>query len=328
MNIEPAITFDDVLIVPQLSNIVSRKDIKIPNVVIPSNMDTITGIKMVLQNHNIDNGVSIFPRYAPIDSIKKVCNVLDAIVPDLFFSVGVKDFEIVKYVQDHTPYSICIDVAHGHSQQVINFISKCRDRAIDKTIIAGNVCTPDGARDLFYAGAEIVKVGVGNGSACSTRIKTGCGYPQLQAIIDINQAMPEIEVICDGGIKSPGDAAKAIAAGASYVMLGGMLAGTDCVPDWDVSVLSSNMVFKGMASLKTKEEYGLPLEHEEGISTIVPRRGIGSTRKVITEVLEGIKSAMSYVGTKTILDFQDFSKFVRVSNNTVLENRPHILERK
>jgi len=153
MNIEPAITFDDVLIVPQLSNIVSRKDIKIPNVVIPSNMDTITGIKMVLQNHNIDNGVSIFPRYAPIDSIKKVCNVLDAIVPDLFFSVGVKDFEIVKYVQDHTPYSICIDVAHGHSQQVINFISKCRDRAIDKTIIAGNVCTPDGARDLFYAGA-------------------------------------------------------------------------------------------------------------------------------------------------------------------------------
>lgn len=332
MNIEPAVSFDDVLIVPQYSTLKSRDDVcliqgdaDIP--IISSNMDTITGKKMILKMFDL-GGLSIIPRYTSYTNIEDLITWRSTVGDDipLIFSVGINDFNIVKEIYAKKGFNfVCVDVAHANNEHVLNFIKLCKELDSDRYIFAGNVCTVEGAKNLINAGANIIKVGIGNGSACTTRIKTGCGYPQLQAIIDIRAHFPNIGIIADGGIRNSGDAAKALGAGADYVMIGGMLAGTDCTPKWDLP--GDTITFRGMASLATKEEYGLPLEHEEGISTDIKKLPEGSTEKVIRELIDGITSAMSYVGATYFEEFRDKCKFVRVSSNTLHENKPHFLSK-
>jgi IMP dehydrogenase len=222
---------------------------------------------------------------------------------------------------------ICVDIAHGHSKnmmETLKYIQEIRKKyLLTFTLIAGNVCTSQGTRDLVDWGADVVKVGVGPGSACTTRIKTGCGFPQLQAI---ENCAPHGTIIADGGIKTSGDAAKALAFGAEAVMIGGMLAGTDCVPGYGRAVeLGDSVAFRGMASKDARKDSGAAAFNAEGIATRVPTKPIGSTQNVVEELCEGIRSAMSYTGNRTLKEFRQRAGVIDVSPTVIKENLPHIL---
>jgi len=203
---------------------------------------------------------------------------------------------------------------------MLDTLTYIREEGFEGLIIAGNVCTYYGAMRLFEKGADIVKVGVGPGSACTTRIKTGCGYPQLCAVEDCAKAGP---IIADGGIRHYGDAAKALAVGADAVMIGGLLAGTDATPSW--SSTPADLEFRGMASKAARESCGSNGRNAEGVSVTVPWRPEGSTQEVVEELVEGIQSAMSYSGTKTLQAFRSKSQIIQTTTSIIKENRPHII---
>jgi IMP dehydrogenase len=337
-----AYSFDDVLIVPQYSDIESRSfcdtSLQLPSMhplqipVFAANMDTICGIEMAIKMREL-GGVGIIHRYMKVSATHNLIHdwfyeTLGVAHP-LTVAVGSLNNDkqridmVVQQISEGNPINICIDIAHGdskHMKDTIGYIYKelPKDRG---AIIAGNVCTYEGAVRLFDFGADIVKVGVGGGSACTTRIKTGCGYPQLAAIKECSEAGP---IIADGGIRYYGDAAKAIAAGADAVMIGGLLAGTDCTPEWEEGRIGKTMEFRGMASKRAREACAGFMGNAEGISTQVVTKAQGSTETVVGNLMEGIRSAMSYSGCKTLEEFKIKSKLVRVTRSTIDENRPHI----
>ena len=363
-----ALCYDDVLIVPKYSGIKSRStcdtsvesflnysyifSMRIP--ILSANMSTITGPKMAIKMARL-GGAGILHRSIPIRELREILSDFERIRFSPIVAVGGLDTdkERIDLVIDNFKFScgftiICVDIAHGHSINMVNTLKYIRSRSKDILIIAGNVATPLGANCLYENGANIVKVGIGPGSVCTTRVKTGCGYPQLQAILDIKQAHPGIPIIADGGIKNPGDAAKALAAGAELIMIGGMLAGTDCVPGWDEAnskavtnisnvgngVYSAQSVpehgvkfidFRGMASEEEKILSGKDYNNAEGVSTKVLAQPPGSTEKVINTLVEGIKSSMSYVGASNLREFVLNTEFVKVTSNTIIENSPHKL---
>ena len=335
-----AYSFDDVLIVPQYSEISSRSECDIspslpgmPYMRIPifaANMDTVCELDMAIKMSRL-GGVGIIHRYMSVEKLGGLMDDFWKKQHHLTVAVGClkKDKERIDFVEEieaHTPsgcsISICVDIAHGDSKNMTDTIKYIRDKNFLGTIIAGNVCTYEGASRLFDSGADIVKVGVGPGSVCSTRIKTGCGYPQLSAIKECAEAGI---IIADGGIRTPGDAAKAIAVGADAVMIGGMLAGTDCVPGYRFARTNNKetISFRGMASWEARADFGGESNNAEGVSVAAKLQPRGSTRKVIEDLVEGIKSAMSYSGTRTIPEFQLKNKMARVSSATLMENHPH-----
>lgn len=331
-----SLCYDDVLIVPQYSGVLTRNDcstqarigtslFKIP--IIAANMDTICGIKMAHKMYEL-GGIGIIHRN---ESIQKIRSQIDTIpYSKLFIAVGsvASDRERIDKCLEEG-FSICVDIAHGHSYHMKETLAYIKERAniqnIRPKIIAGNVCTVEATRDLHSWGANVVKVGVGGGSVCTTRIKTGSGVPQFSAVMNCAKTRNMIPIIADGGIRNSGDAAKALAAGATFVMIGGMLAGTDCTPDWNKedALLGKDMEFRGMASLRAKEATGLALRNEEGISTKIKARFEGSTEEVIQELIDGIKSAMSYSGCFTLDAFRKEAIFTRVTSNTYKENHAH-----
>ena len=327
-----ALTFDDVLIVPRFSDIKSRKDcnlkteievskigklnfhLNIP--IMAANMDTICEIKMALKMAEL-GGLGVLHRNLDLTTLEEFIHRLHDAERTPVVAVGglSTDKAKIDWLMDKG-IIFCVDMANGHSQnmkETLEYICK----GVHPIIIAGNVCTPRGVQDLHAWGADIVKVGVGSGSVCTTRIKTGCGYPQLQAILDITKATGgTIPIIADGGIRTPGDAAKALAAGADFVMLGGMLAATDCTPKWQKGW---ELEFRGMASASAKGHK----THVEGEEVLIEAKSEGSTEAVILDVCEGIKSAMSYVGARTLKEFFYKSDFIRVTNAVHIENQPH-----
>ena len=214
---------------------------------------------------------------------------------------------------------LCVDLAHGHSQNMTSTLEYIRKK-FDGTIIAGNVCTSAGCVDLHNAGADIIKVGVGPGGNCTTRENTGCGRPQLSAVMDC--AATKIPIIADGGIKNGGHVAKYLAAGAKAVMIGGLLGGTDCTPLWKRKGL--RMEVRGMASIQAKKASGVASKYEEGVSAYVESEKEGSTEEVIEGLLDGLVSAMSYSGSATLEEFERKAKFIKVSASTLNENRAHV----
>ena len=231
---------------------------------------------------------------------------------------------------------IVIDIAHGHSDLAINMLKKVKKKFPTIPVIAGNVATPSGVKDLIDAGADCVKVGVGPGSACTTRIVTGSGYPQLSAIIKCAEEADKynIPIIADGGIRFPGDITKAIGAGASTVMLGSLLAGTDESPGFPLIKNGKKFkVYRGMAS------YGARLGRDakenndnnngnevldytpEGVEALVPYRG--SVTEVIKPLLGGLRSGMSYCGATCIHELRGKAEFVRITQAGVRESHPH-----
>lgn len=253
-------------------------------------------------------------------------------------AVGVKgDFmERTEALLEAEVDVIVVDIAHGHSQNAIRTVKNIKKAFPDCEIIAGNVATASGTLDLIRAGVDAVKVGVGSGSICITRVITGSGVPQLTAVIDCARIGKDydIPIISDGGTRTSGDATKALAAGASTVMLGSILGGTDESPG---TVLTKNnkryKVYRGMASLaasigrKTKETGMTSLEDDlndyvaEGVEAMVPYKG--SVTDILKQLTGGIRSGLSYCGAHTIKTMQDEAEFIKMSRAGFAESQPH-----
>ena len=229
---------------------------------------------------------------------------------------------------------IVVDTAHGHSQGVIEMVKKIRSK-FNIDLIAGNVATSEGTRELIRAGADAVKVGIGAGSICTTRVVAGVGVPQITAVMNCASEAKKnnVPVISDGGIKQTGDIPKAIAAGADCVMLGGLLAGTEESPGEKVLYEGRSFkIYRGMGSLEAMKEGSRDRyfqDAEEEISKLVPE-GIegrvpykGALADVIYQMVGGLRSAMGYCGAKNIRELQQNSQLVEISNAGLRESHPH-----
>ncbi len=251
--------------------------------------------------------------------------------------VGVDTEERIDFLLKVGCDVIIIDTAHGHSKRVIDTISSIKSNFPGIEIIAGNVGTADGAKALIKAGADAIKVGVGPGSICTTRIIAGIGIPQISAIQDVSQAANKknIPVIADGGIKFSGDVAKAIAAGANSVMIGNLFAGTDEAPG-EVILFQGRTykVYRGMGSIEamkkgSKDRYAQNIGDEmidaklvpEGIEGRIPMRG--SIGGVIYQLIGGLRAGMGYTGCKTINELRTKAKFIKVTNAGLREGHVH-----
>ena len=233
---------------------------------------------------------------------------------------------------------LVVDIAHGHSDHVIDMVHKLKERFPNIPVIAGNVATPQGVKDLVEAGADAVKVGVGSGSICTTRIVTGFGVPQLSAIGECAQAGRDLNkpIIADGGIRNSGDMTKALAAGASTVMVGGLLAGTDESPGAPVIREGRRYkIVRGMASLTANierrelekgelavEEWGEVVP--EGVEAIVPYKG--AVADILHQLVGGLRSGLSYAGAHTIEELWQVAEFIRITPSGMQESRPHNVE--
>jgi IMP dehydrogenase len=275
-------------------------------------MDTITELAMVRAMADL-GGLGILHRYACWD---KQLGWLRELAKDdvpFGFSIGVKDDAALKArtARDHGASLIVIDVAHGHHTSVMQLLETLKDQDIGP-VMAGNIATARAARDLINTGADALKVGIGPGSQCTTRLQTGVGYPQLLAIREVAvEAKGEARVCADGGIRYPGDIVKALAAGANTAMLGRLFAGTDETPG-DVMRGPDGPVkqYRGMASIEAKQDAGLTVNHIEGKASFVPY--IGPVSNTFHQLCDGVRSGMSYVGARTLDELTDNSFFVVV----------------
>jgi len=333
---KPSLAFDDILLVPQHSDISSRKNIRLTSSIgidvrsislrtpiIAAPMDTVSEWEMATAMRD-NGGIAIIHRYMPIEkqvTMIKMAKANNAIVGG---SVGAKDNYITDAVKlfDAGAIVILVDTANGHSQYAIDAVKNLRSTfGIHAHIMAGNVSTWEGFSALQDAGADSIRVGIGGGSACTTRIVSGHGMPTLQSIIDIRERFPYgsgASIIADGGIRNSGDASKALAAGANAVMLGGALAGTDESPG---AVVDGHKLFRGMASREAQADGRGSVSGVEGIATTVPYRG--SVANVISEFRDGISSAMSYTGVDNLYDFATESMYTAITNSGIAESKPH-----
>ena len=253
-------------------------------------------------------------------------------------AVGVKgDFmERTEALLESGADVIVVDIAHGHSENAVNTIHHIKKAFPDTELIAGNVATAKGTEDLIKAGVNAVKVGVGSGSICITRVVTGSGVPQLTAVMDCAQVgrKHDIPIISDGGIRTSGDVTKALAAGASSVMVGSILGGTDESPG---SFMSKNgkrfKIYRGMASFyaslgrKSKENGNVSIEDDlndyvaEGVEAMVPYKG--SVKDILKQLTGGVRSGLSYCGAHTIKQMQENAEFIKISGAGFAESQPH-----
>lgn len=249
-------------------------------------------------------------------------------------AVGVTDniLERIQALVDAQVDVIVIDTAHGHSQNVINHVKLIKENFPDVQLIAGNVATAAATEALIEAGADCVKVGIGPGSICTTRVVTGVGSPQLTSIIECSKAAKKLNVpiIADGGIKYSGDITKALGAGADVIMVGSLLAGTDESPGEDIIVEGRRFkTYRGMGSLGAMDAGSSDRYFQEKNSKYVPEgvEGIvihkGKAEAVIYQLMGGLKSGMGYVGAKDIEALHEKATFIKISNATLKENHPH-----
>ncbi len=246
--------------------------------------------------------------------------------------VGANSLDRVAALVDAKVDIIAIDTAHGHNQGVLDCVKKIRAKYPDLPIIAGNVATAKGTRALIEAGADVVKVGIGPGSICTTRIISGVGVPQITAIADCAEEADKLgkRIIGDGGIKYSGDIVKAIGAGASAVMIGSLLAGTLESPGaLEIYQGRSFKVYRGMGSISAMESGSKDRYFQEECKKLVPE-GVegrvpyrGALSEVIFQLVGGIRSGMGYCGMKTIEDLRTKAEFIRISNAGLIESHPH-----
>jgi IMP dehydrogenase len=251
-------------------------------------------------------------------------------------AVGVDQdtMERAKMLVEQKVDALSLDTAHGHSKGVLEMVERLRKAFPDVTLIAGNVATAEATRDLILAGADVVKVGIGPGSICTTRVVAGTGVPQITAIADCAQEADKhgVAVIADGGIKYSGDIAKAIAAGASAVMLGGLFAGTEESPGSnEIFQGRSFKVYRGMGSLGAMEQRNGSADRyfqndqkklvPEGVEGRVPYKGPLSDS--VFQLMGGLRSAMGYCGAATIQELRQNSEFMRITNAGLTESHPH-----
>ncbi|QDK45412.1 guanosine monophosphate reductase [Bdellovibrio sp. ZAP7] len=329
------LTFDDVLIIPARSDVRSRRDPQLTTKVtrnftmdtpiISANMDMVTEYDMALAMHQL-GGMGILHRFLPIEEqAAQARRLKEAGLKLISASVGVgEEFKTrSKALVESGVNIITIDIAHGHSVQMMETMKWLKDTYPKVDLIAGNMATPDAAHDLIEAGADAIKVGIGPGSMCTTRIITGCGVPQLTAIALCAEvaASHGVPVIADGGIRTSGDMVKAFAAGASTVMLGSMLSGTIETPG---EIKNGKKQYRGMASKSAQDSWrgGVPEGMApEGESTQVNVKG--HVKDVIHEVTGGIRSGMSYINATSIAEIKEKALFMEMSSNGISESRAH-----
>lgn len=330
-----AITYDDVLLIPAYNHHESRrivdttvtdklKKLTLSLPVMSSNMDTITESKMANFMHS-KGGIGVMHRFLSIDdNVKefKACN------GPVFISIGCtkQELERAEALRDVGADYFCVDVAHGHAKYVGKTLKSLRQILGTRCIMAGNVATYAGADYLASCGADIIKAGIGGGSVCSTRIKTGFGIPMLTCIQDC--ARSDRSIVADGGLKTPGDIVKALAFGADFVMIGGMLAGTEPTPGAIITRDDGTQIkrYRGMASREAQENF-MGQMHEwktaEGVSADVPYRECADL--IMGDIVGGLRSGLTYAGANTVSELQRKLNYVEITQAGRIESLPHKL---
>lgn len=327
--------FDDVLLIPQYSTVKSRSTVdvsvklagklKYSHPVIPANMKTVTGVEMawaVAQS----GGLAVIHRFMPLEEQGWIAeDIIDNFgEKSIAVSVGVKpeDAASISFFLEKGVRVFCIDVAHGDSEQTIEMIKHIKKLDSDVTVIAGNVATGKAANRLWKAGADVVKVGVGPGSLCTTRIETGNGVPQLTALIDVADIRDQLQrnsdgrvysIIADGGIKNAGDIVKALCF-ADMVMVGNLFAGAEETPGQILSI--EGKTYKEYVGSSTHKS-----NHIEGVAALVATKG--KYEDILRKLLEGLRSGCSYQGVESIGQLQEGPEFIRITNAGLKESHPH-----
>jgi len=334
------ITFDDVLLEPQYSDIISRSQVDIHGTIddrskalflpiISSPMDTVTEVEMAINMHRL-GGLGIIHRYNTIDEQCDLVKETLGQVATVGAAIGVTSdyLERAAALYDAGVRVLCVDVAHGHHIMMKNALTELRGiLGDDLHIMAGNIGTLEGFNALADWGADSIRVGIGGGSICSTRIQTGHGIPTLQSVLECGRSDRDARLIADGGIKTSGDIVKAIAAGADFVILGSLLGGCEEAPgdtfrDRDGRCFKT---YRGMASAAAQRDWRGSTASLEGVSTTVPCKG--PVKKVVEDLVTGIRSGFSYSGARTKEELQAKAKFIIQSQASSIESTTHILHR-
>ncbi len=335
MRIEEELKLDysDVLFRPKRSTLSSRKDVDLNRTykfkysrnewsgipIMAANMDGVgeLGIADSLSSNEM---ITCLTKQHDVKKLSKYKN-LKKNYKNIALSIGIKkeDFEnLDKILKEYSFFKfICIDVANGYSEHFSSFLKKVRDKYPTKTLIAGNVVTADMTQELILSGADVVKVGIGPGSVCTTRIQTGVGYPQLSAVIECADAAHGLgaHIIADGGCTCPGDVAKAFGGGADFVMLGGMFAGHD---EGSGKIVKSNgskyIEFYGSSSdTANKKHYGGLSSYRSSEGRTVRVKYRGKIKDTILNILGGLRSSCTYVGAPSLKQLSKCTTFVRVT---------------
>ena len=343
--IKDSLTFDDVTLVPQYSSVLPidtiincklSKNLNLNVPLLSSAMDTVTESKMAIAISKcggigvIHRNLSIEKQVSEVQKVKKSGCLVGAAI-----GVNARDLERVEELSRIKTDLIVIDTAHGHTKKVLTMIKKIKKKLKNSTLCVGNIATGKAAKFLADNGVDIVKVGIGPGSICTTRLVAGIGIPQLSAIKDVKKALKnyKTKIISDGGIKFSGDLAKAIAAGADAIMIGSLFSGTMESPGKIIKYkgkLYKN--FRGMGSVgamsagsadryyqkKTKD---ITKYVPEGVEGMVKFKG--SIKEIIYNLVGGLKSSMGYMGAKTIRDLQKRGQFLKISKAGFYESMVH-----
>ena len=347
--LKESLTFDDVTLVPRFSNVLPAEtslkidlskniNLKIP--FISSAMDTVTESRMAISIAK-EGGLGILHRNLNINQqiteVKKVKK--NRLIVGAAIGTSVEDIVRAKKLIDNDIDIIVIDTAHGHSKKVINILKKIKKVSKNIPICAGNIATKEAAHMLASEGADILKVGIGPGSICTTRIVSGIGVPQISAVMDVKKGIvknKKVKIISDGGVKFLGDVAKALAAGADAVMMGSVFAGTEESPGKKFKYKNKlYKSFRGMGSVgammdgssgryfqknyKDKSKF-----IAEGVEGRVLFKG--KVDKIIYQLKGGLRSSMGYVGAKNIKELQKKAKFVKITKAGFYESMVHNVE--
>ena len=346
--IKEALTFDDVLLVPRYSSILPSETqlhsnlsakIKLNVPFLSSAMDTVTESKMAIAMGR-NGGLGIIHRNLSIQKQTKEVKNVNKLKLKVGAAIGTSTDDVVraKSLMDAGVDLIVIDTAHGHSMKVLKTLSKIKKASPKVTICVGNIASGEAAKKLYNAGADILKVGIGPGSICTTRMVAGIGVPQISAIMEVKKSMKnkKVKIISDGGIKFSGDIAKGLAAGADAIMMGSIFAGTDESPGKKYKYKSKfYKSYRGMGSIgamsagsssryfqknyKDKSKF-VP----EGVEGRVEYKG--SINKIIYQLQGGLRSSMGYIGAKNIKEIQKKAKFIKITKAGFYESMVHSVE--
>ena len=346
--IKEALTFDDVLLLPRYSNVLPSKtninlsftkkiNLKVP--FLSSAMDTVTESKMAIAIGK-EGGIGIIHRNLDIKNqskeVKKVAS--KKLLVGAAIGTNKEDMERAKSLISNGADLIVIDTAHGHSEKVLKILSKIKKIVKDVPICVGNIATGEAAKRLYNAGADIIKVGIGPGSICTTRMVAGIGVPQISAILEVKKALSKknVRIISDGGIKFSGDIAKALAAGADAIMMGSIFAGTDESPGRKFKIKGKFFKqYRGMGSVGAMSAGSANRYFQKNFkdkSKFVPE-GVdgrveykGKVSKIIYQLQGGLRSSMGYIGAKNLKEINKKAKFIKITKAGFYESMVHSVE--
>ena len=339
MDLETLLTFDDILLLPQYSDIKSRSEVTLSSEIsegielrvpiIASPMDTVCGTRMS-QKMSEFGGLGIIHRYNSIDKqATMVSEASEGGIKTVGAAIGITGdyLERARELVSAGASVLCLDVAHGDHLLMHVALHNLKDKYGHIVhLMAGNVATYTGAFALAQFGAHSIRVGIGGGSICSTRIQTGHGVPTLASIIDctrIKDKFPDIKIIADGGIKNSGDIVKALAVGADFVMVGSLLAGTTEAPGDVIHQMDKKLKsYRGMASKDAQMDWRGNVSSLEGVTTVIPYKG--PVINILQELENGIRSGLSYSGARNLKDLRENAQFVRQTESGLAESNTHI----